>query len=310
MQDKTGYGTTKRAAGFTAADTIFPSQLGTARAPCVGHVRASLGVMSERPHLHFSELGSEQGEPQRALLFLHGILGAGANLRSLAQRVLRADARWLAVLVDLRGHGRSPDLGAPHDLEACAQDLVRLEPLIRLPVAGVIGHSFGGKVALAYHALRPELERVALLDSAPSARPERAGSQETHAVLAMLERAPARFESRQSFVSHVLSQGHSRAIADWLAMNIVRVPEGFRVRTNLALIRALLDDYFARDLWSVVEQSRARVDLVIAGRSEVYGVEDIARAQAIGGNVRAHVVPKGGHWVHVDAAEETAAALA
>lgn len=266
--------------------------------------------MSERPHLHFSELGSEQGEPRRALLFLHGILGAGANLRSLAQRVVGADPRWLAVLVDLRGHGRSPELAPPHDLSACANDLVGLEAVIRLPVAGVIGHSFGGKVALAYHALRPELERVALLDSAPSARPERAGSEETHAVLAMLERAPARFESRQAFVSYVHAQGHSRAIGDWLAMNLVRTDDGLRVRTNLALIRALLDDYFTRDLWPVIEQSKARVDLVIAGRSEVYGAEDIARAQARGGNVRAHVVPKAGHWVHVDAAEETARALA
>jgi esterase len=151
---------------------------------------------------------------------------------------------------------------------------------------------------------------VALLDSAPSARPERAGSEETHAVLAMLERSPARFESRQAFVSHVQSEGHSRAIADWLAMNLVRTPDGsLRVRTNLALIRALLDDYFARDLWPVVEQSKARVDLVIAGRSEVYAPDEIARAEARGGNVRTHVMPKAGHWVHVDAAEETAKAL-
>lgn len=265
--------------------------------------------MTARTHLHFSELTPDQGKPQRALLFLHGILGAGANLRGLAQRVVRADTRWLAVLVDLRGHGRSPDFAAPHDLAECAKDLRALEAVVRLPVAGVIGHSFGGKVALAYHELRPELERVALLDSAPSARPERAGSEETHAVLAMLERAPALYDSRQAFVSYVQSQGHSRAIADWLAMNLVRTADGFRVRTNLPLVRALLDDYFTRDLWSVIERSEARVDLVIAGRSEVYGPEDVARAQARGGNVRAHLMPKAGHWVHVDATEETARAL-
>lgn len=304
-----GYGSTKPAASFTAADTSFPSQLGTAGAACADRVRASLGVMPNGLHLYFSELASEQAEPRRALLFLHGILGAGANLRGLAQRVVRADAGWLAILVDLRGHGRSPDLAPPHDLEACARDLVGLEALIRVPVGGVIGHSFGGKVALAYHQLRPELERVVLLDSAPSARPDRAGSEETHAVLAMLERAPARFESRQAFVNHVLGQGHSRAIAEWLAMNLARVPEGFRVRTNLALIRSLLDDYFTRDLWSVVDRSQARVDLVIAGRSEVFNADEIARARAHGGNVHAHVMPKAGHWVHVDAAEETARAL-
>lgn len=265
--------------------------------------------MTARPLLHFSELRPEQGQPERALLFLHGILGTGANLRGLAQRFLRAEPGWLAVLVDLRGHGRSPDFAAPHDLSACAHDLGALEKVISLPVAGVIGHSFGGKVALAYHLLRPDLARVALLDSSPSARPERAGSDETHAVLDMLERAPARFESRQQFLAFVHDSGHSRAIGDWLAMNLLRTPDGFRVRTDVTLIRALLDDYFARDMWPVVEQSRARVDLVIAGRSEVYGPEDSARAERVGGDVHAHRIAEAGHWVHVDSIEQTARAL-
>lgn len=265
--------------------------------------------MSEPPHLHFSELRAPDARPERALFVLHGILGTGANLRGLAQRVVRADPSLAALLVDLRGHGRSPDFAPPHDLASCAEDLVALEKLIELPVAGVIGHSFGGKVALAYHALRPELTRVALLDSAPSSRPDRAGSEETHAVIAMLERAPARFAARQDFISYVHDNGHSRAIADWLAMNLAREPDGFRVRTNLALIRALLDDYFTQDMWPVIECSRARVDLVVAGRSQVYGAEDIARAQALGGNVHCHVIAEAGHWLHADAPDETARAL-
>jgi pimeloyl-ACP methyl ester carboxylesterase len=41
-------------------------------------------------------------------------------------------------------------------------------------VSQILGHSFGGKVALAFHAQHPALERVMLLDSAPGAR-ENAG---------------------------------------------------------------------------------------------------------------------------------------
>jgi pimeloyl-ACP methyl ester carboxylesterase len=245
----------------------------------------------------------------RAQLLLHGILGTGANLRGLAQRLVRADPGLCAVLVDLRGHGRSPEFAPPHRLAACARDLLALEDLLTLPVVGVIGHSFGGKVALAYHALRPALAHVALLDSAPSARPDRAGSEETHAVIDMLERAPGRFATRQAFLGYVHENGHSRAIADWLAMNLVREPDGFRVRTNLALIRALLDDYFTEDLWPVIERSRARVDLVIAGQSRVYGEEDVARAQALGDRVHSHVIADAGHWVHADAPEQVAQAL-
>jgi pimeloyl-ACP methyl ester carboxylesterase len=276
--------------------------------------------MTAPTHLHFSELRASEGQAQHILLFLHGILGTGANLRGLAQRLVRSNPSLAAVLVDLRGHGRSPDFSSPHTVAACAEDLLALEGALALPVAGVIGHSFGGKVALAYHAHRPALARVALLDCAPSARPDRAGSEETHAVIAMLERAPARFASRQEFIDYVQHNGHSRAIADWLTMNLLREPDGFRLRTNIPLIRALLDDYFTCDLWSVVEHSQARFDLVVAGQSQVYGQDDIARARALveaggsareqnSGRVRTHVIAQAGHWVHVDAADEVVAAL-
>jgi len=222
---------------------------------------------------------------------------------------VQADPSQLALLVDLRGHGRSPDFAAPHTLVACAEDLSALAGTLALPVSGIVGHSFGGKVALAYHAQRPDLQRVVLLDSSPSARPDRSGSEETETVLELLARAPARFESRPQFVAHVQREGQSRAIAEWLAMNLSREPDGFRLSRDLALIRALLDDYFARDLWSVVAQSRARIELVVAGRSKVYGEEDLAKARALGPHVRTHVIPEAGHWVHVDAAERVAELL-
>jgi esterase len=264
------------------------------------------------PSLHTALVRAPSAEPTRALLFLHGILGSGGNLRGLAQAFVQSDPSWVAVLVDLRLHGRSRGQSAPHDVGACAADLVTLENALEWPVAGVVGHSFGGKVALAYHRQRPELERVVLLDSGPGVRPDRAGSEETMAVIALLERMPKHFARREEFIELVHRAGHSRAIADWLAMNLSREADGFALATDLPGIRSLLDSYFSLDMWSMLETSSARVDVVVGGRSRVWNGEDLARIEAIAEarpNLQVHVLPEAGHWVHVDDGAGLRAAL-
>ncbi len=246
------------------------------------------------------------------MLFLHGILGSGTNMRTLAQAFVQSDSSLAIYLVDLRLHGRSRAFTPPHDVRACARDLVALESTLAEPVVGVLGHSFGGKVALAYHAERPRLSRVVTLDSDPGSRPDRIGSEQTTEVLQMLDRAPRHYKKREEFIDYVSAQGHSRAIADWLAMNLQRRPDGFALQVDLLGIHALLDSYFASDLWSVLEQSRADVDIVIGGRSRVWDQAHRTRVEGLAehkSTLRVHVLPEAGHWVHVDDPAGVRAAL-
>jgi len=249
----------------------------------------------------------------KVFLFLHGILGSGGNLRALAQAFVRSAPGHEALLVDLRQHGRSRGAPPPHDVDACADDLLRLEASLPKPVVGVVGHSFGGKVALAFHQRRPALERVATLDSLPGVSEERAGSEQTISVLEMLERLPRHYQRREQFVESVHAEGHSRAIADWLAMNLERSAHGFTFATELDTIRALLDSYFALDLWPVIEHSAARIDLVIGGRSRVWSERDRERALALQAQrperVHVHLLPDAAHWVHVDSPQALRDAL-
>lgn len=50
---------------------------------------------------------SRSADPDRYMLFLHGILGTRANWRGIARRFVDARPGWGAVLVDLREHGES-----------------------------------------------------------------------------------------------------------------------------------------------------------------------------------------------------------
>ncbi|GFR49234.1 hypothetical protein Agub_g11233 [Astrephomene gubernaculifera] len=100
--------------------------------------------------------------PSRTLFILHGLLGCGRNWRTWARRLVEGAAAthppaggpWRAVLVDLRCHGAStgrPGLHPPHNMHSAAEDVSRLiqEQLGSHAPGAVLGHSLGGKVALA-----------------------------------------------------------------------------------------------------------------------------------------------------------------
>ncbi|CAN5446055.1 alpha/beta fold hydrolase [soil metagenome] len=252
---------------------------------------------------------ADAAEPTRFIYFLHGVLGTGNNLRSIAKALVAARPAWGAVLVDLRLHGGSQDVKPPHDLAACARDLVELEASIAKPVRAVLGHSFGGKVALEYLRVRPTIECAILVDATPGARPDARGSEGTLAIVQMLQRVPPAFAAREEFVKFVIAEGHSREIATWLATNVKAQPDGtYAFVLDVAAIAGMLDRYFTTDDWDVVETSSARIEIIVGGRSTVLDTADRVRANQIArdshGRVSVHVIPDAGHWVHVDAPAE------
>jgi pimeloyl-ACP methyl ester carboxylesterase len=169
-----------------------------------------------------------------------------------------------------------------------------------------VGHSFGGKVALEVARLGevPSLAHVVLMDSAPGAREPQRGGDSALAILEMLQSLPRTFSSISEFTRAMEAAGSPRRIAEWLAGSLERNGEQVRIAVDAEEIRSMLLDYFARDLWPVVENppGELKVHLIIASRSDVYSEADRERAARIAAankRVTVDVLPAG-HWVHVD----------
>ena len=248
--------------------------------------------------------------PERWCLVLHGILGTKSNLRTVARRVVETKPAWGLLLVDLRNHGESrAGFAPPHTLDASARDLTALRDALGLRVDAVVGHSYGGKVALAYGAqVAGALDALVVIDATPSARTDARGAEETVRIVALLgELGPGPFATREAFMEQVIADGHSRDIAAWLAMNLERDGGAWKLGVDPAAIRAMLDDHLSRDLWPVVESppGRMTLELVIGARSRAFDDADRTRALAAQAahpdRVHVHVVEAAGHWVHVDA---------
>jgi pimeloyl-ACP methyl ester carboxylesterase len=255
---------------------------------------------------HHALVTAAGAAPDRWMLVLHGIFGSGANWRTFARRLADVCPGWGFLLADLRAHGLSQDAPPPHTVAAAASDLHRLGERLRLDIRGVMGHSFGGKVALAYLARRPgEIAPAFVLDADPGAQPEGLRSSPTKGVLELLTSIPQPMPSREHFLEIVEASGQTRAVAEWLAMNVRRAEDGFRLRMDLDALSSLLADYFAQDLWPVLEEPRSaeQLHVVLGGRSTAVAPGARARLEELAARapwLSVDVLERAGHWLHVD----------
>lgn len=111
--------------------------------------------------LQYSRVGSGPD-----VVLVHG-LGANRAFWFPVARLLAGRARLLSY--DLRGHGRSAAPEAGYTTEAMAADLLALLDALALDRVHLVGHSFGGAVALHATVLHPE--RVLTLTLADSRVP-------------------------------------------------------------------------------------------------------------------------------------------
>jgi pimeloyl-ACP methyl ester carboxylesterase len=258
--------------------------------------------------LHFRALGSPEA-PKLAFV-LHGALGSGQNFSRFSQKLAERRPDYRQVLVDLRHHGQSSGASPPNTLASCAEDLRALGEHLGAQPSVLIGHSFGGKVSIEYarqatERQTPGPEQIWVLDAVPGAQPDGETNSEVAHVMAAVRAVPMPAQSRRDVVAHLMSSaGLSSGLAEWMATNLRREPQGYTWMFNLDGIEELMRDYFRVDLWGFLAQSRARpqFELVVAERSDRWTPELRQRARALpaAAQVHYHELPRSGHWVHVD----------
>lgn len=257
------------------------------------------------PALHHQRLTADAADqpPSRWLLTLHGAFGSGRNWATFMRQLLQRRPEWGAALVDLRAHGRTGPIGAPADatIDRAAADLDAVAHSLEGETAALLGHSLGGKIALAAAARPIAPRQVWIIDSTPA--PREADSSAAR-MLRALRRLPDRFDSRDAAIEAVRSAGFSQPVAAWMATNLHRTGDHYRWRFDLDQIDALLHDFYTRDLWHLVDHPPEHTELhfVKAADSDILDEQAADRIERAGqqtGRVHLHRLP-GGHWLHID----------
>jgi len=247
--------------------------------------------------LHTQTYGGPAGAP--AVVALHGIRGHCRRWRGLTEEHLPG----LRVHgLDLRGHGLST-WAPPWTLEQHAADVLTTMDELGLGRADVIGHSFGGAVALYVARHAPDrVRRLVLLDPAVGLSPEDAiaGAREGLTELSFDDVAQARTARSVAWSADVGAGAVDAEVHDHLECG----PDGrWRWRYEPAVV---VTAYSEMARTAVVPPPGLPTLLVRAAKGPVVPDDFIAACQAALGAEVTVVEVDCGHMVYLERPAETA----
>ena len=173
--------------------------------------------------LHITVRGPERAP---ALVLLHYFAGSGRAWDAVVD-TLGDGARCVAP--DLRGHGDSDGPPGGYTVADGADDVAALVAALGLAADGagytLVGHSMGGKIALALAARRPPgLRSVVLLAPSPPTPEPMDEAARTRLLASHGDRAAARATVARVTVRPLPAAAHARAVAD----NLRTAPAAWR----------------------------------------------------------------------------------
>lgn len=243
------------------------------------------------------------------LVLLHGIYGRGRNWQAVGRALVSSRPDAACWLVDLPHHGASGPGAHGDTVAGVAADVAAWASSAAVRPRVVLGHSYGGKVALAlagHYQMQPL--QVWVVDSTPEVKaPSGSAWGMLHAVRAL----PDSFASREEAQAGLEARGYDRPVAQWMTTNLVRDGDRFRWHLDFDAMERLLRDFFATDLWSAIEHPAGRHDIHVlkATRSSVISPAALERLRAAEGP-RMHVHERdGGHWIHAERPDVVAALI-
>lgn len=236
------------------------------------------------------------GEGKVPVVIMHGLFGMLDNWLSFGKKA--AENRQV-ILVDHRNHGRSP-----HDPKVSyalyAEDLYKLLTKLELEKVHLLGHSMGGKTAMAFALAYPN-KTASMTSVDMGAHGYLSGNHDAifDAILPLdLSTFTRRNEIDQALVGSIPDFG----IRQFLLKNLSRSEQGFSWKANFPSLHKEYDS-----LRQAIE-SKTTFDgkalFVRGGNSNYVRDTDMDYILQLFPNAELVTIPDAGHWVHADKPDE------
>lgn len=226
------------------------------------------------------------------VVLLHGLFGAGGNLRALARSL---QDQYEVFSLDLPNHGRSAWLEKP-DLPTMANCLRQWMDAQGMTRAQVVGHSLGGKVAMQLALQHPErVSALVVADISPVA-------YEAHhdaVFIALKAVAEQNCASRSEAITVMASHLKESVVIDFLSTSLKRDAEGYyRWRFDL---QGISDAYPALLAAPEGLKSYSGPTLFVkGGESDYIQDQHWPNIQVLFPSASIKIMSGCGHWLHIE----------
>ncbi len=259
--------------------------------------------MAALSQFHYQISGNPSGHK---LVFLHGLLGSGANWRRITPSF---EDRFHILIYDQRGHGRSfkPSHGyAPEDY---AKDLHSILNELEWEKVHLVGHSMGGRNALEFASLYPEkLHSLVVEDIGVEASQKAQDS-----ILKLLSLVPVPFESRkearlffnEEYPKRIAYAQNPVALSQYFYSNITETEDGkVSWRFSLDGVKQSLVEGRKVSRWDLISELKVPTLYIRGEKSTDLSKENFEKILSMNSEIKGHEIKDAGHWVHSDQPDE------
>ncbi|HUH72786.1 MAG TPA: alpha/beta fold hydrolase [Chitinophagales bacterium] len=231
------------------------------------------------------------GEIGEDVIIIHGLLGSLDNFQTIAKQLSDTYRVWL---LDMRNHGSSFH-SDEMNYEVMAKDVHEFMEMHQLSHAHIVGHSMGGKVAMNFALIYPDLvDDLIVVDIGPK---EYEGDHQV-ILRTMLETNLKDYTERRAIENVISEKIHSKKIVQIMMKNLGRNKNDFFWKPNVEVI---LNSY--RLLMSNVPKDsvfKGNTVFIKGENSDYIEVEDLEEFRKYFPEAQMITVPNAGHWVHAD----------
>lgn len=228
---------------------------------------------------------------QVPVILIHGLFGSYENLgvieRSLSEQ-------YQVINVDVRNHGRSGH-SDEMNYQLMAADLAETLDNLGVTRAIILGHSMGGKLAMAFALTRPErVEKLILADIAPVAYPPRHNTIFNALDAVNLSHITSRADADAQLAVHISETG----VRQFLLKSLLKQDTGFSWRFNLAALKNNYPQLIGEPLQQGCYDGP--VLFIKGGDSDYILPEHKDRIMQLFPRAHAKVIQGTGHWLHAE----------
>jgi esterase len=254
--------------------------------------------------LYFKSFGNSTNKP---LLILHGLYGNSDNWTYFGKQL---SDKFYVIIPDLRNHGKSPH-SQSHNYGEMVNDIETLLTSENIAKLNILGHSMGGKLAMAYtSANETMINKLIVVDISPWNNQNDERNLKAHNfhfnLLTTLKRIPIQdFSSYNEIETDMGKTIVDKRLRMFLLKNINKEGKHFKWRLNL--------DTLIKNLESITEginpneftERKIKVPaLFLRGeKSDYIQLDDIKNIRQIFPNSQITSIPNAGHWMHAEQPE-------